>query len=163
MVLGRITGLFGIQGEVKIHSYTQPRDQIFSYCPWYLRQGKEWIEKQPRRDRPDNKSLIAVIDGTATREEARDLVGVDIAVRRDQLPPLPEGEFYQADLIGLEILDTAGNRLGVLMEFEGTGANDVMVIAGERKLLVPFVMGEIVKNIDLDNGCIRIDWNPEYV
>ena len=90
-------------------------------------------------------------------------MGADIAIRREQLPELTTGEFYQADLIGMAVMDMEGKRLGKLMEIEETGANDVMVIEGEQRLLVPVVTGEIIKYVDLDKGIIQIDWNPEYL
>jgi 16S rRNA processing protein RimM len=163
VVLGSITGLFGIHGEVKIHSYTKPRENIFSYHPWYLGQGGEWIESRSHRRHGRGKILIAVIDGIEDRDEASGLVGADIAVRRGQLPALNEGEYYQTDLIGFEVIDIAGTRIGTLLEIEETGANDILVIIGERRLLIPVVMGEIIKNIDLDKGIIQVNWDPEYL
>ena len=163
VILGRVSGLHGVGGLIKIHSYTRPRERIFSYHPWYLREGVDWVERQIRRERSGARTLIAAIDGLVNRDEVQVLVGADVAVRRNQLPELQEGEYYHADLIGLDVIDQAGNSLGQLLGIEETGANDVMVVQGERRLLIPLVMGEIVTDIDMGTGIVRIDWNPEYL
>lgn len=163
VILGRITGLHGVHGGVKVHSYTRPREQIFSYHPWYLRRDSRWMESLASRERSGGKGMIAVIAGFDDRDAAGALLGADIAVRRDQLPELKKEEFYQADLIGLDIMDMSGKRLGRLLEIEETGANDVMLVEGEKNIRIPLVMGRIVKNIDLDEKSIQVDWNPEYL
>ena len=162
VVLGRITGVAGLQGGVKIQSYTRPREQIFSYAPWYLRHGDLWMERQARRARTGGRGLIAAIGGIADRVAASSMLGADIAVRREQLPELDAGEYYQTDLIGLDLVNMNGVLLGKLYAIEETGANDVMVVDGERTILIPLLMGKIVKHIDLENRIIQVDWNPEY-
>lgn len=162
VILGRITGLYGVHGGVKIQSYTRPRERIFSYHPWYLRRDRQWMESPARRERSDVKGIIAVISGIEDRDAASPLLGSDIAVRRDQLPGLGKGEFYQVDLIGLELKDISGKRLGRLTEIEETGANDVMLVEGAQSIRIPLVMGRIVKNIDLGARVILVDWDPEY-
>lgn len=162
VVLGRITGISGLQGGVKIHSYTRPREQIFSYDPWYLWQDSRWSACQARRAGAGGTALVAIISGCADRDAAAALLGADIAVQRAQLPELSQGEYYQADLIGLELLDMSGVHLGSLLEIRETGANDVMVVTGVQTILIPLVMGKVVKHIDLENGVMQVDWNPEY-
>ena len=162
VVLGRILGVSGLQGEVKIQSYTRPREQIFSYDPWYIRQDNCWLEYRPRRQRAGGKGIIAALSGIADRDAASAVLGAEIAVHRGQLPDLIAGEYYQTDLIGMDLIDMNGVRIGRLQEIAETGANDVMVVEGVRTILIPLVMGKIVRQIDLENGIIRVDWNPEY-
>ena len=152
-----------MQGEVKIYSYTRPREQIFSYHPWYLQRDGLWMKRRARRYRASGKGMIAVIDGIEDRATAGSLMGSRIAVRRDQLPQLEQGEFYQVDLIGLDLVDTTGKRLGRLLEIQETGANDVMLVEGAVNIRIPLVMGKIVRKIDLDERTIHVDWNPEYL
>lgn len=162
VVLGRITGVVGLRGGVKIQSYTRPREQIFSYHPWYLLQDSRWMESQARRARAGGRGLIATISGIGDRDAACSVLGTDIAVRREQLPELGAGEYYHTDLIGLDLVNMNGERLGRLREIEETGANDVMVVDGVQTFLIPLLMGRIVKHIDLENRIIQVDWNPEY-
>jgi len=162
VVLGRILGVSGLQGEVKIQSYTRPREQIFSYTPWYLRQDNRWLKYQARRTRAGGKGIMTALSGVTDRDAASALLGAEIAVQREQLPELTAGEYYQTDLIGLDLIDMNGARIGRLLEIGETGANDVMVVEGAGTILIPLVMGSIVRHIDLENGIIQVDWNPEY-
>ena len=81
---------------------------------------------------------------------------------RDQLPELPQGEYYWTDLIGLDVRLEDGRRLGTIDNMLATGANDVMVVRGERERLIPFVPGQYVKEVDLAGGCVTVDWGPDF-
>ena len=164
VIVGRISGLYGVRGGMKIHSYTRPREQIFSYHPWLIGRANEWTTRTLRAGQPHGKTLIAFIDGVADRDTALPLVGMDIAIHREQMPQLPEGEYYWCDLLGLEVYDLNGRYLGSISEIEETGANDVLVVAqGEQKILIPLVMREVVQEVNLETGLLRVDWNPEYI
>lgn len=162
VILGCITGVSGLQGWVKIQSYTHPRERIFSYDPWYLRQAGRWVEHRARRATSGGKALLAEVNGITDRDAAGEVLRAEIAVRREQLPELAPGEYYQSDLIGMELIDMNGLRFGKLLEIRETGANDVLVVDGVKTILIPMVMGRIVKHIDLENGIIQVDWDPEY-
>ncbi len=91
-------------------------------------------------------------------------MGVDIAIYRDQLPPLPDGEFYWCDLIGLDVINRAGVALGKVIEVQETGANDVLVVQqGQQNILIPFVIGAVVQEVDMEQGHMQVDWDPEYL
>jgi len=96
------------------------------------------------------------------REQAATLVGSQIFVSRDQLPATAEDEYYWSDLEGLEVKTTSGELLGRVEKLMETGANDVLVIRGNREHLVPFVPGQYVKHVDLEGGMIEVDWDPEF-
>jgi len=89
--------------------------------------------------------------------------GQEIAVRREQLPAAEEGEYYWVDLVGLRVETLDGSELGRVDHLMATGANDVLVVEGERQRLIPFVTGHIVKDVDLDAGVIRVDWQADYL
>lgn len=163
LIVGRISGVFGVRGEVKIFSYTRPIEQIFSYTPWYLQQQGTWVKRRAAQGSRRGKGLTAQIEGVNDRDAAQGLISADIAVDKEQLPALPEGEFYWHELIGLKVETVKGDNLGNVVDLEETGANDVLVLQGETKLLVPFVRGSIVKSIDLESGTIQVDWNPEFI
>ena len=162
VILGSITGVSGLQGWVKIQSYTHPREQIFSYDPWYLRHAGRWVEYRARRATSGGKALIAELTGIADRDAASEVLRDDIAVRREQLPDLTPGEYYRSDLIGLEVVDVNGLHFGKVVEIRETGANDVLVVDGVKTILIPMVMGRIVRYIDLEKGIVQVDWDPEY-
>jgi 16S rRNA processing protein RimM len=160
LVLGRIAGLFGVRGWIKIFSETEPRENILAYSPWYL--GAARLEREPVEGRRQGKSLIARLKGCDDRDQASGLVGLEIAVRRDQLPPASSDEFYWADLEGLRVETLAGAPLGRIDHLFATAANDVMVVRGARERLIPFLWDDVVKDVDLYRGLMRIDWDPDF-
>lgn len=158
--LGRISGVHGIQGWVKIHSLTEPREAIFEYQPWLL--GASLEEVRLTQGKKHGSRLIALLENTESREQAEALVDQPIAVYRDQFPELPPGEFYWMDLVGLKVRLEDGRELGTIASMLATGANDVMVVRGERERLIPFIRGPYVKQVDLDAGLVTVDWDPDF-
>lgn len=160
LVLGRISGLFGVQGWVKIFSETEPKEAILNYSPWFL--GAQQLPRQVLEGRRHGKTLVARLAGCDNRDEAASLVNMDIAVQRQQLPALGEGEFYWADLEGLAVETLAGVVLGRIDYLFATAGNDVLVVKGERERLIPFIWEDVVKEIDLAAGRMRVDWDPDF-
>ena len=160
VALGHIAGVHGVQGWVKIHSRTEPREAIFEYQPWLL--GESLEEVRIRQGKKHGNRLIALLESTDSREQAEALVNRPIAVYRDQFPELPPGEFYWTDLLGLEVRLENGRELGKIDQMLATGANDVMVVRGERERLIPFIHGQYVKRVDLDGGVVTVDWDPDF-
>jgi 16S rRNA processing protein RimM len=158
--LGYISGIHGVQGWVKIHSWTRPREAIFGYRPWLL--GKERNPVAIRQGRRQGKTLVAELPGVEDRETARSLVEMEIAVHREQLAELAGDEYYWSDLVGLDVVTVTGVALGTVDRLIETGANDVLVVSGERERLVPFVMGRYVIRVDLDAGRMEVDWDPDF-
>jgi 16S rRNA processing protein RimM len=162
VVLGRVSGLYGVRGWVKVFSFTEPRDRILGYSPWLLRESGAWRERVVTAGRPQGKGLVAALEGVTDRDQARLLMGAEIAVRPEQLPELEEGEYYWRDLIGLQVATTAGADLGTVTGLLETGANDVLVVRGERERLVPFLPGRVVTAVDLAAGTLTVDWDPDF-
>ena len=105
---------------------------------------------------------MARLEGVDAREQALQLSGLSISVDRDRFEPAKPGEYYWADLIGLEVRTTSGVGLGAVTGLMETGANDVLVVRRERERLIPFVVGEFVKDVDLDAGVLIVDWDPDF-
>lgn len=160
IALGYVSAVHGIKGWVKIHSWTRPMEAILQYQPWLL--GEERKPVKIVDGRKQGKGLAALLPGFNDREQAATLVGLQIFVRRDQLPATAAGEYYWSDLEGLEVKTTGGELLGRVERLMETGANDVLVIRGDRDHLVPFIQGQYVKHVDLDDGLIEVDWDPEF-
>ncbi|WP_018233959.1 ribosome maturation factor RimM [Thioalkalivibrio thiocyanodenitrificans] len=162
IVLGRISGLFGVQGWVKVFSDTRPRDEIARYSSVQLGQSGQWREAGVEAGRAHGKGVIMKFQGCDDRDAAAALIGQEIAVWRDQLAALPDGEYYWADLLGLEVVTVDGVHLGVVGDMLETGANDVIVVNGDRERLIPYVPGDVVRNVDLETRTITVDWDPEF-
>lgn len=158
VVLGRIAGLFGVRGWVKVYSYTEPREALLGYRHWLLSDNDGWREAAVAEGRRHGKTIIARIEGYIEREQAAGLVGAEIAVPRKELPETEAGHYYWSDLEGLKVVHRDGTELGRVAHLLETGANDVMVVKGERERLIPFVMSDIVLDVDLEQGRIDVDW-----
>ncbi len=98
------------------------------------------------------------LEGIEDREQAATRVGCDIAVLREDLPDAEDGTYYWADLEGLRVVNRDGAELGKVAYLMETGANDVLVTAGERERLIPFVAGEVILDVDFAKGVITVDW-----
>jgi len=164
VLMGRIVGLYGVQGWLKIESWSEPRTRIFDYQPWQLSMAPgEVIEVSEVKGRPQGKGLVCHLPNVDTREQAAALVGKDIHVARELLPPPGKDEYYWVDLEGLEVVTTEGVALGRVSHLFATGANDVVVVRdGERERLVPFIQGSYVRSVDMEAGRMVVDWDPEF-
>jgi len=159
VLIGHVSGVHGLKGWVKVHSFTDPRDAIFDYQPWLLGEARKDVVLE--RGQPNGKTLIALFPGVDSVEQARVLVGQEIRVPRTALPTASDGQWYWSDLIGLAVINRDGVPLGRVRSMIETGANDVMVLEGERERLVPFVTGQVIEHVDLEAGEIRVDWHPD--
>ena len=153
VVVGRISGLFGVHGWVRIFDYCRQRGDILGYDTWLLRQGNA--------GRLQANTVGAQLEGCIEREAARTLIGSEISIRSDQLESPVDGEFYWRDLKGLTVLNMAGETLGVVADLLETGANDVLVVKGESELLIPYTT-VTVDQVDLKDRHIRVHWERDY-
>lgn len=158
IVLGRISGLYGVRGWVKVFSYTEPRDAILDYRDCLLQRDGGWETARIEEGRTQGRTVVARFAGIDDRDQAKPLVGSDIGVRRKDLPEPADGEYYWADLEGLEVVHRDGRSLGRVAYLLATGANDVLVVQGEREVLVPFVPDKVILDVDVAAGIINVDW-----
>ncbi len=162
VLVGQVSGLFGLKGWVKVFSYTQPRENIIEYNPWLLKTDKGWIEIQIEQAQKHGKGIIASLQQYSNPETSSQLIGCDIGLHKSQLPELSEDEYYWSDLIGLQVINQEGVNLGVVERLIETGSNDVLIVQGDRERLVPYIRGQVIKNIDLDDKLIQVDWDPDF-
>lgn len=158
LVLGQITGLFGVRGWIKVFSYTEPREAVLNYKSWLLSRQGEWQAATVAEGKRHGKGVIARIEGFDDRDLAATLIGTEIGVPRDELPEPEDGHYYWSDLEGLRVVNRDGTEFGELAYLLETGAHDVMVIKGEEERLIPFVKDEVVIDVDLAAGVITVDW-----
>ncbi len=167
LIVGRISGVYGIKGWVRIHSFTEPADNLFGYGDWKIRRRDQWEAIEIDSGREHGKGLIAHIVGIDDRDAAELLKGCDIAVPRELLPALEQDQYYWHQLEGLEVW-TCGQCLGQVDHLLETGANDVLVVKpcegsiDSRERLIPWVQGQYVTQVDLEAATIEVDWDPEF-
>lgn len=164
VLIGRIVGVYGVQGWLKIESWAEPRMKIFDYQPWLLstESGSE-TQIVGAKGRQQGKGMVAQLPGIDDREQAAALIGMDIHVAREQLPPPGKDEYYWVDLEGLEVVTTEDVPLGRVSHLFATGANDVVVVRdGARERLIPFIQGSYVRSVDMSAKRMVVDWDPEF-
>ena len=162
VTLGRIAGPFGVKGWVKVRSYTEPEEGILRYREWHVelpRGGRRIL--RPLEGRRHGDVVVARLEGVDDRDAAASLGRCDVSVPRSALPPLAEGQYYRADLVGLEVVTMEGHPLGRLDHFVETPANPVMVVLGDRERWLPLVSRHL-KSVDLDARRIVVDWDPDF-
>lgn len=161
VVLGKISGIYGVRGMVKVFSFTDLRDAILDYSPWLL--GPERHAYRLEEGRMQGEGVVAKLVGVDDREQARALIGQEIRIARAHLPELQPGEFYWRDLLGMQVLNQEGQCLGTVKSFLETGANDVMVLDDGKggELLIPW-SDETAAGVDRDARQIHADWQADW-
>ncbi len=161
--LGKVHGAFGVRGEVKLESFTEPRSAIFRYQPWVLRDARGVDrECEGAKGRETPKGVVATLPGIDDRDAAEAARGLEVWVARDALPPPRPGEYYWVDLEGLRVRNVDGADFGVVSHLFSTGANDVLVAQGERERMIPFVTPDYIVSVDFDAGIVTVDWDAEF-
>lgn len=166
--VGRIATSFGVKGWVKIHSNTEPADNIFNYTPWLLKTKHGVKEIELSAWRPHGKGFVAQLKGVDDRDQADLLHQVAIAVDRSVLPDLDDDEYYWHQLEGLQVYTMQDHYLGEVSKMMATGANDVFVVKptanslDDQERLIPYVPDHYAVEIDLDAGSLRVEWDPDY-
>lgn len=161
IAVGRIAGVFGIKGWVRVFSYTDPLDNILGYGPWLVG-DTELIAYRVAEGACHGRGIIAHLDGVNDRDIARALIGKSIWVPREKFHEAGPDQYYWSDLMGLRVVTDAGVELGKVEDLIETGANDVLVVRGERRRLLPFVIGRVVTSVDRGAGVITVDWDEDF-
>ncbi|MDR4513711.1 ribosome maturation factor RimM [Nitrosomonas sp.] len=179
IIMGHVVNAFGIQGWIRVYPYTETVDGLLDYPSWWLGRdeteavsetnGGDWIEKQVISGRINGTTLDAKLKGCNNRDQALQLKGLKIAVPREYLPDLPdngEAGYYWSDLVGAEVVNLDGIKLGTVAGLFETGANDVLRVRGTapdaKELLIPFIETTVIKKVDLTHRKILVDWEPDY-
>jgi 16S rRNA processing protein RimM len=163
VVMGKIVAAHGIKGWVKIQTYTEYLDSLLDYDTWYIGKEEAWRPLEVLEAEVHSKVLVARLEGVADRTAAERYKGQLVAVPRSELPEEEEGEYYWSDLIGLKVLNLAGEELGTVETLLETGANDVLVVkGGSGELLIPFIE-DVIGEVDLAKQTIRVDWQADYL
>lgn len=159
VIVGRLAGVYGVKGWLRVQSFTEPAENILKYLPWDV-EGVGQVKVS--QGKLHGKGLIAHLVGIDDRDEAAKLIGREIRVERTALPALDDGDYYWSDLIGLDVVNTQGEALGRIARMVETGAHDVMVLEGERERLVPYAKGRVVQEVDLPARRVVVDWDTDY-
>jgi len=161
--LGKITGVHGIKGWLKIQSYSSPPENILNYPSWIINNKGEEDFYSIEQGRKQNNKIVVKLEKIDDRNTAESLINSKIQILRSDLPKLSNENYYWSDLVGLSVLNSEETVIGKIESLIETGANDVMVIITlkDERILIPFVMHEIIKEVNVELSYIKIDWSIE--
>lgn len=159
--MGRILAPFGVKGWVKVQPNTAATQNLLAYKTWWIGVEGDWRELEVAEAKVQGNAVVARIKGYDDRDAAMSLRGKPVAVPRASLPAARSGEYYWADLIGLAVVNTGSEQLGSVVDVLQTGANDVLVVQGERERLIPFI-ATVIREVDPGAGMIRVDWGADF-
>jgi 16S rRNA processing protein RimM len=154
--VGRVVSTSGLKGEVKFYYYNEVKEEFFQFTSLFSLKGDEYIELKLTGANYRKHFFYLSFRGFSTVEEVSFLVTKELFVREADLPSLDENEYYEYQLIGLDVVTKDGTSLGKVRSLLRTGANDVLVIEGEREVLVPMVEG-FIQRIDVHEGKITVN------
>lgn len=155
--MGRIRAPHGLKGWIKVQPFTQEIDGLLDYPQWWVRADGQWQQHRISEVAVHGSMVVARLEGFTDRDAAAGLRGRDVAVSRAAMPVNREGEFYWSDLLGMQVAHRNAARLGVVTKILETGANTVLVVRGEKELLVPFI-DDVIVNVDLKARKLVVDW-----
>jgi 16S rRNA processing protein RimM len=157
IVIGRVAGLYGIKGNLKLHYYNERRSDFLSYRKVFLRDRDGHVrpcEIQEAKVHP--KFISARLKGCEGIADAEKFIGASVLVNRESLPPLEEGEYYWFEIIGMEVVTEEGRVLGKVEAILPTRSNDVYLVqGGKREWLIP-ATEEVIVQVDRQKGRIVI-------
>ena len=160
--MGRVMAPWGVKGALKIEPFGSGSGSLCKHSAWWVGKPGKLSEVAVAECRAHGAYLVARFRGCDSPEKAGAYRGAEVALKREDLPEPAAHEFYQVDLIGLEVVNERGERLGRVAGFITTGANDVMRVAhesGER--LVP-ATAEVIRKVDLATGTVEVDWGADW-
>lgn len=162
VIVGRFGRPHGVKGLVSVYSFTDPRDNILSYSDWHVFLNKCWQPIKVLSAHIHTKTIVAQIEGYSERETAALLTNVEIAIHKDQLASLKTGEYYWHQLVGMSVINQQGQLFGKVIEVMPTGSNDVLVVQGEKRHLIPYLPGQYIIQIDDQTQTITADWDMDF-
>jgi 16S rRNA processing protein RimM len=169
VILGKIGAPYGIKGWLKLTPYTDDPDGIFDYKTLLISIDGQWQPKTVADWRRHNNGIVLKFAQVEDREEAQQFTHAEIAVLAEDLPDLAEDEYYWRELIGLNVTNESGYQMGQVSDLLETGSNDVLVVKakpndafGKSERLIPFLTGQVVKEIDRQGKNILVDWDPGF-
>lgn len=164
VVIAKFGRTVGVQGQIKVYGFSEDITQLKQYQPWYKKdKSGQWQALKCSSITLRNDCLLVQVEGVDSKEAAQALTNHDIAVNASVLPSLPEGEYYWRDLIGLSVINAEGHAFGLVTDLMETGSNDVLVVElADTQRLIPFLMDDVIKSIDLEKKQMLVDWDEDF-
>jgi 16S rRNA processing protein RimM len=162
VIVGRFGRPHGIKGFIRVLSFTDPHENLLSFPTWYIQQNQTWTPVLRLNTELSHKTIVTQIKGFVEREDVSALTNCDIAIPGTELPVLEPDEYYWHELEGMHVVHKDGHPLGVVRELMMTGSNDVLVVEGERRHLIPYLLDDVVLQVDRIKRIITVNWDVDF-
>jgi 16S rRNA processing protein RimM len=162
VVMGKVLVPYGVSGWLKVYSFTEKLESFLIYKKLFLsKDEKNWLEIKVKEIKVHGKTIIAKFSEIADRTQAENYKNYLIGVPKSYLPQLKEDQYYWNDLIGFEVLNLQDVSFGLVDRYIETGANDVIVVKGDKERLIPYTSMTVLK-IDTIKDKIIVDWDEDF-
>ena len=163
VIIGQIGAPYGVKGWLHLRSFMVPESNINNFHCWELYHKERNLNKQIQVEKikAHNDRFVVKLVGVDDRDQAAFFTNWQVAINRELLPQLDNEEYYLADLIGMTVYNKQGDNLGKIADFMETGANDVLIVRGEKEYLIPYVLVEHILNVCLEKKEILADWDMD--
>ncbi|QCI18558.1 ribosome maturation factor RimM [Buchnera aphidicola (Aphis nasturtii)] len=164
ILVGKIGKVYGILGWINFFSFTETKEKIFSYLPWFILKNKTWETIQLKNWKQHNNHFIIQINNIVDRSLASKWTNTEIFIDKSQLPKLKKNEYYWNDIIKCKVFNIQNKYLGIVTDLISHEYNDTLLIKNDftknnKKIMIPFIAEKIVKSIDITNKIIKVQWN----
>ena len=160
-IMARISGPYGVKGWIKIQPFTVDINQLLNKKEWLIGDEKSSISYPIETSKIHGNSIVAKLVNIDDRDAAFGLRNKTILIPKQELPALEKGEYYWNDLMGHAVINQKQEHLGVVQTFLETGANDVLVVKGDKEYLIPFIP-HVILNVDMEKKEIEVDWDKDF-
>lgn len=157
--IGKFGRIHALNGYIRVFSYTDPQENIFTYQPCYIQQDNTFTSVSIELIRTTKQGFIASVDGIDNPEDAQSYVDKVIFIDKTMLPKLEEGHYWH-DLVNNKVINLSNKNLGIVTAIHDNGAHDLLLIKKEngKSLYIPYIDQYIVK---VENNIITVDWEYE--
>lgn len=171
ILIGKFSIPYGIKGWIKINSFSEKKENIFFYQPWYTKDSKKVKIINIKKWKKQYSSLIVQIENFNNRDEINFFKKKEIFIKSESLPEL-KNSYYWKDIINCKVLNKQNKYLGTVKKIIETGANDVLIVQYYtnkklkiqcQEIFIPFIDKKIIKNVDIINKIIMVDWDTYYL
>ncbi|OGV26761.1 MAG: 16S rRNA processing protein RimM [Legionellales bacterium RIFCSPHIGHO2_12_FULL_37_14] len=162
VIIGQFGRVHGIEGFIRVHSFTETPEDVLHYKNWHLLKNHTHTPIKRLQEKSTAALFLVKMQGFATREAAMQLTNLKIAIPKQDLKPLSSQEFYWFELIGMEVINKENCSLGKVLDIFSTGSNDVLIVEGNKKHLIPFLLKRVIHKIDRQKKQILVDWDENF-
>lgn len=162
LIVGKFGRVQGLKGFIKVVSFTEPKESIINYSPWYIKNKDCTQPIKLTKIEKNNKFYLVKVDGYEDRDSISSLTNCEILIKVEQLAKLPANEYYWHELVGMEVKNHKNVILGTVKDLIATGSNDVLVVKGNKRHLIPYIQEECVVSIDAKERRITVNWDEDF-